>query len=106
MILFKPEHVAPILSGRKTETRRYWKKFRVNVGSIQLAKTQMISKEYFARLEILDRWEEALGDISPRSISNEGYDSLEGYKAVLEAINKRPWDDNEVVKVVKFRVVP
>ena len=28
MLLFKPEHVGPILEGRKTETRRMWTKWR------------------------------------------------------------------------------
>lgn len=35
MLLFKREHIEPILSGQKSQTRRLWKKQRVKVGSIQ-----------------------------------------------------------------------
>lgn len=35
MLLFRPEHVPMILSGRKWQTRRLWPTPRVKVGSIQ-----------------------------------------------------------------------
>ncbi len=105
MLLFKPFHIPPILSGRKVETRRQWRTWRAKVGSIHKAKTKMLSPEYFAELEILRRWEECLGDISEKSIHNEGYDSREQYVAVWEEINKRPWNDDEIVKVLLFQVV-
>jgi hypothetical protein len=111
MLLFKPRHVAPILSDRKTETRRLWRSWRANVGSIQKAKTMMLSKDYFALLEILERWEERLGDISAQSVYNEGYDSQEEYFASLAEINARalkkitiPLEDLRI-KVLKFRRV-
>jgi hypothetical protein len=34
MLLFKAEHVPMILDGRKTQTRRAWKRCRVRVGSV------------------------------------------------------------------------
>jgi len=40
MILFTPEMAKAILDGRKTVTRRRWKKPRVKVGSIHLAYTR------------------------------------------------------------------
>lgn len=111
MLLFKPRHVAPIISGRKIETRRLRRSWRANVGSIQKAKTVMLSKDYFALLEILERWEERLGDISDQSIYNEGYDSRDEYFASLAEINARvlkkitiPLEDLQV-KVLKFRRV-
>jgi len=51
MMLFRPEHVKPILNGTKTQTRRTWKRPHVRVGGVYKAKTQMLSKRYFARLE-------------------------------------------------------
>ncbi|OPY52206.1 MAG: hypothetical protein A4E48_01224 [Methanosaeta sp. PtaU1.Bin060] len=75
MLLFKPEHIAPILDGRKTETRRIWKKPRAKVGSIHLAKTRMLSKEYFAKLHILYVQRQRFGDISDSEIILEGYQS-------------------------------
>ncbi len=104
MILFKPEHVAPILSGRKTETRRDWKVWRAKVGSVHKAKTKMISPEYFALIEIIERWEEELGDISEESVYNEGYDSREAYEAKFREIYGY-WDPHQMIKVLKFRMV-
>jgi hypothetical protein len=104
VILFKPEHVAPILLGRKIETRRDWKTWRARVGSIHKAKTEMMSRNYFALIEILDRWEERLGDISEESVHNEGYDSCEAYEAKFLEIYGF-WDPDRTVKVIKFRRV-
>ena len=108
MMMFQPEHVAPILSGRKTETRRLWKSQRVKVGSIQKAKLKMFSKDSFAHIRILGVWQERLGDISEESVWAEGYDTLEEYKGVLERVNKRRhlvWDDDLAVWAVKFELM-
>jgi hypothetical protein len=111
MLLFKPEHVGPILAGTKTETRRIWARWRANVRSTQLAKTKMLSKEHFAKLYIWDRWEERLGDISEESARNEGYKSREEYLAKFveinsKQINKLPYTLKEIpVKVLAFKVI-
>ncbi len=111
MLLFKPRHVAPILSGRKIETRRLWRSWRANVSSIQKAKTMLLSKDCFALLEIIERWEERLGDISDQRIYNEGYDSRDEYFASVGEINARALKKNAIpledlqVKVLKFRRV-
>ena len=89
MILFKPEHIGPILAGRKTETRRIWSRWRANVRSKHLAKTKLLSKEYFARLYIVDRREERLGDISEEDANAEGYSSREEYLAKFAEINAK-----------------
>jgi len=65
----------------------------------------MLKPEYFAKLEILDRWEEQLGDMTAASAWNEGYNSLEEFKVVWERIFERPWDEEEWVKAVRFQVV-
>ena len=111
MLLFKPEHKDLILSGRKIESRRLWKTWRVNVRSIQKAKLKMLSPEFFAKLYIYDRWVERLGDISDESVHNEGYDSREAYFAALAEINKKQLKkipsklEDLQVKVIKFKVV-
>jgi hypothetical protein len=112
MLLFRPEHKDMILSGRKIESRRLWKAWRVNVRSVQKAKLKMISPEFFAKLYIYDRWEERLGDISDESIHNEGYGSREEFFAALARINERQLKkipsklEDLQVKVIKFKVVP
>ena len=63
MLLFKPEHVQPILEGRKTQTRRMWPddRPRALAGSIHQARTRMLDRDScFAHLRILavleDEW--------------------------------------------------
>lgn len=108
MILFRPEHVAPILAGTKTETRRLWPKGqRVKVGSIHLAKTKMLSNEYFAKLQILDMHQERLGDITDTGAQAEGYANRGAYLDAFARINHQESGDDFVdqfVYVVKFKV--
>ena len=111
MILFKPEHVQLILDGFKTQTRRIWKRKRCNVGSFHLAKTKMLSKEYFARLKILRVWQERLGNISLIDARSEGYHDEEAYYFAFFKINKiypKNYDNwlDMVVWCVEFEVVP
>jgi len=96
MLLFKPEHVPLILEGRKIQTRRLWldkktKKARdqprCKVGAIHLAKTQMLSKEYFAKLKIIRVWKEPLGDISQQDAIEEGYIDGNNYLNAFFEIN-------------------
>ncbi len=89
-MLFKPEHIAPILDGSKTQTRRIWKQPRAKVGSVHLAKTKMLSKEYFARLEILDVEQVRLGDITDEDAEAEGYRSALAYLFAFQKINRIP----------------
>lgn len=104
MILFKHEHVFPILIGLKTQTRRTWEKPRVKVGSIQKAKTAMISKHFFAQLRILEVYPERLGAMTGQDAHEEGGYTLEEYKTKFQQIYGH-WDDNEVVFVVKFELI-
>ncbi len=123
MLLFKPQHVEPILLGLKIQTRRSWKKARAKAGSIHLAKQRMLSKEYFARLEILEVYKERLGSISEQDARAEGYPSVMAYLIAFVNIAykcKPPIQneddlralDNEYdilsqeVFVVKFKVIP
>jgi hypothetical protein len=123
MLLFKPQHIDPILSGTKTQTRRFWKKARVKAGSIHLAKQKMISREYFARLEILEVYKEKLGSISEQDALAEGYPTVMAYLIAFVniAYKCKPPIQNEddlreldeeydiltqEVFVVKFKVIP
>ena len=110
MILFRPEHVEPILAGRKTQTRRIGKRSRCKVGSIHLAKTKMLSKDSFARLMIRAVYLEVLGAISDEDAKAEGYADKEAYFAAFFMINKIALADQDSwllmpVHVVRFEVV-
>ena len=104
MILFKPEHVQPILEGRKTQTRRLGKK-RWNVGQIHQCKTRLFNNETFARVLIRSVRRERLGDIGPEDVAREGYGTRKEYENAWERIYGVPWDDNLDVWVVDFELV-
>ena len=111
MLLFKPEHVGPILAGSKTQTRRIWSRWRANVGSTHLAKAKMLNKEHFAKLYILARWEEYLGDITEKDALAEGYQSREEYLKKFAEINAKQIKkisyplERISVKVLEFKVI-
>jgi hypothetical protein len=102
-VLFKPEHVEPILSGRITQIRKNWGKPMAKVGSIHKAKTALFSKENFASIRITGLRKERLGDISHEDIYKEGYDDLESFKAAWKR-SAGVWDPNIMVYVVNFEL--
>ncbi len=102
-MLFKPEHVDLILTGRKTQTRRIWRKPRAKAGSTHKAKTVLFSKEYFALIRITDIRKERLGDISLEDVRREGYETLEAFKEEWIRINGA-WDPELEVYVVSFEL--
>ncbi|MBC7121362.1 MAG: ASCH domain protein [Methanosaeta sp. PtaU1.Bin060] len=102
-MLFKPEHVDLILTGRKTQTRRIWRKPRAKAGSTHKAKTVLFSKEYFALIRITDIRKERLGDISLEDVRREGYETLEAFKEEWIRINGA-WEPELEVYVVSFEL--
>ena len=107
-MLFKPVHVPMILSGRKTETRRGWKRPMVKVGGLYQAQTALYKPDtVFAHLRVLHMWKEQLYYITDRSIYNEGYDTRSAYYEVYREINRIPlsrWDPSQVVTAIRFRL--
>lgn len=103
MILFKKEHVEPILAGRKTQTRRTGK-LRWKVGAVRQAKTAYNKDSEFAKLRIVAVRPELLGEISEADAIAEGYNSVEEYKDVFKRIYGF-WDDFKVVWVIDFEKV-
>lgn len=107
MILFKPEHVSLIRKGIKTETRRIWKKQRANVGSEHKAKTEMLSKEYFALLKITAVYQEHLLNITEEGAQRSGGYTRKEYLEKWNEINpKTPAYTNPLVYVVQFKCLP
>lgn len=106
MILFRQEHVQPILDGRKTQTRRVWKRPRVRVGSIHQARTNMPWRggEPFARIRITGLRQERLGEISFADARREGYETIFAFKQTWIAIHG-VWYAEQLVWVVDFEVV-
>lgn len=97
MLLFKREHILPIIKGEKTETRRIWWDKKQNIlsensrcksRSIHLAKTEMLSKRYFAKILIEKCWIEKLGEITEEGAIREGYPTRKEYLNAFFIINK------------------
>ena len=103
-MLFKKEHKDMILSGKKTVTRRNWKKLMVKVGGIYKAKLKLLSKDYFAKIKITKLDIQHLGDITLDDVKKEGYDSYEDFKRIWKKINGK-WLPLQVVDVIEFEVV-
>ena len=106
MLLFKPEHVQPILDGRKTQTRRLWPHGqRVKVGAIHQCRTRMLDAEScFARIAIKQVQHEPLGWITNLDAWAEGYDDAAAYMEAFERINGAA-DPDQMVYVVSFDLV-
>jgi hypothetical protein len=107
-MLFKVEHVELILKGKKTQTRRLWKKPMAKVKGIYKVKTQMLSKGYFALIEVTKIRQEKLLDISEKDAKAEGFPSKKKFLQKFEEINhgKAPeWGYNPMVTVIEFRVI-
>jgi hypothetical protein len=80
MLLFKKDLVPLIIEKRKCQTRRVWKRRRIRPGSMQKAKTQMLSSDWFAVLPITRVWRQRLGNITEHEANAEGFSSLVEFK--------------------------
>ena len=103
-MLFKLEHKKMILEGTKTVTRRVWKKPMVKIGGIYKAKLKMLSKEYFAKIRILNYTKQELGDMTDEDANKEGYTDLMAFHDKWIEINGN-WIDNMIVDVIEFELV-
>jgi hypothetical protein len=104
MILFRKEHVAPILAGTKTQTRRLGRK-RWNVGAIHQCQTRMLDNaSVFAHVRILEVHGDWLRNISHDDAVAEGYTGIGTYLYAFSEINKMATDANPAVWVVRFEL--
>ncbi len=110
MILFQEENVDRIVDGRKTQTRRFWNRWRVKVGGEYLVFTRppwgKNPGKPVARIRVTGRWTEKLRDISHANARAEGFLNRAEFLGAFVRINRL--DDvaglflNELVHVVEF----
>ena len=103
-MLFKKEHQQMILEGKKTATRRVWKKPMVKVGGIYKAKLKMLSKDYFAKIKVTKLYKQKLMDMREEDAKKEGYSNVMKFKDIWCDINKE-WLPYLEVDVIEFEVV-
>jgi len=103
-MIFRKEFVKLILEGKKTQSRRKWKRPLVKEGRIYKARTGY-SSDYFAKIQINRVFKQKLGDMSEEDAKKEGCESLEEFKRVWERVTGEPWNPEEEVWVVEFSVV-
>ena len=103
-MLFKPEHKEMILAGKKTATRRVWKKPRVKVGGIYKAKLKMLSKDYFAKIKVTKLFKQPLKEMTQQDCEKEGYFEMGEFRNIWIKINGE-WNPDFLVDVIEFEVV-
>jgi len=105
MILFKPEHIAPILAKTKTQTRRLGKK-RWNVGAVHQCQTRMLDNgSVFAHVRITGVRQEQLRSISHDDAVAEGYTGIGTYLTAFYEINRMATDADPLVWVVTLEII-
>lgn len=104
-MIFREKHIPPILDGKKTQTRRKGKK-RWNLGAIHTCRIGRFHKP-FARVRILEVWEEPVVEIAPANVKAEGYESREEFLCAFAEINRLEPEDLLELEVwaVRFEVV-
>ena len=103
-MLFKPEHKYLILDGKKTVTRRVWKKPMVKIGGIYKCKLKMLSKDYFAKIKVTKFFKQRLGDMNQEDVLKEGYKWNYEFMDIWKKINGI-YDPVLEVDVIEFEVV-
>ena len=120
MLLFKPYHIFPIVCGnvpilpwvglsswekiQKTETRRAWERPRAKVGSEHQCKLNFYDP-FFAKVRILDVYEQPFGEMTEEAAQREGGYSLAEYSRLWQIINKKALNPLEEVYVVEMECV-
>jgi N4-acetylcytidine amidohydrolase len=102
-IIFDPGHIQMILAKKKTQTRRINPWYRV--GKTYSIKQVMREPVAGFGIKITDIHQENLGDMKPEDAKDEGYKSLEEYKATWMAMFGK-WQPDLKVFVISFVLVP
>jgi len=102
MAIFERKHVAKILTGQKTQTRRTHKH------EYEIGRVYPICDNYYGKpqgyIKIIRKFRQRLGDMSSQDVKKEGYNSLEEFRKVWEEIYG-PWKPDKIVIAYEFKLV-
>lgn len=104
-MLFKKEHIEMIKKGKKTVTRRIWKRNMVKRGNVYMANTEMFVKreDCTCFIKVTDVFHQPLWHMRDIDAEHEGYDNMREFREVWEEINgEGSWDPKQTVTVVEF----
>ena len=102
MAIFKKKHIDLVLEGRKTQTRRSHKS-EWKVGKTYSVRARRFEKG-IAKILILRKFRERLGDISLQDIRKEGFSNIWEFKAAWEEIYGS-WDPEQLVTAYQFILI-
>jgi hypothetical protein len=105
-MIFTKENIELIRQGKKTETRRIWKKPHVKVGKTYQCRTSRYAKtpEDSPYIKITAMRKEKLGEITSESMQREGTNDLPEFKELWGRLHGS-WNPDQEVYVVDFEVV-
>jgi len=101
-MIFSKDHIEKIRDGTKTQTRRLKSNYKIGRSyAVQPGRGKRAIPDM--RIEILDIWQEKLGEISEEDCREEGYNSSDEYREIWAKINKK-YEPDQVVYAIKFRM--
>lgn len=104
-MLFKPYLVTEILAGRKTATRRDWKRPHAKVGGTYPVQARMYQpRSECPIIECTTFYRQALKDMTEADARAEGVEDLAEFKRIWTEINGE-WIPEKVVYVIEFRLL-
>ena len=105
-MIFSPENIELIREGKKTETRKIWKKPHVKVGKTYQCRTSRYAKtpEDSPYIKITAMRKEKLRDITFEAAQREGVNDLSIFMGLWINLHGS-WNPNQEVYVVDFEVI-
>ena len=99
VLLFDKRFVQSIVEGRKTVTRRVWKRCNLKVGSIQTCMSYYTKEGRFAKCRISKIERQKLGEMTEQDAKKEGFESLQAFKGYWQG-----WKPEQEVWVITFEL--
>lgn len=107
-MIFTEENIELIRQGKKTETRRIWKKPHVKIGKIYQCRVSRYQKtpDDSPEIKILSMHKEKLKDITLDAIQREGFECTDTVHFINLWIKLHgEWNPDQEVWVIDFEVV-
>lgn len=101
---FKTKLKEKILSGKKTETWRFFDDKDISVGD-QVIFIDSDLQEEFATVSVLEVIEKKLSDVSEEEMSGPGFKSLNDMVSNFSKFYGDKINQNSLVKIIKFKLL-